>query len=333
MNGKQHRNDTRTIALKIGAVVFAVIFIISAMLLIVERFEGNHSEYTGEVPVLDRTLTYNDQEYELNENLETVLVLGLDKFDSEDKESYNNDKQADFLMLFVIDSDAQTCKVIHLNRDAMIPMNILGVAGDKIGTITQQLALAHTYGNGKEVSCRNTANAVSNMLLGVEIDHYISVTMDAVCAYNDFVGGVAIEILDDFTGIDDTLVKGETITLNGEQALRYVRSRYGLDEPTNNHRMVRQKQYLEALYDKTVENIAADEAFISKAALMMSDYLVSDCSGNKLEKLLYSISEYKPGEILDIDGEIVIGEEFLEYYLDEDSVKKIVVETFYKPVT
>lgn len=328
MNG--YRQNTKTIALKIGAVVFAVIFLVSAMLFIVDRFERSRGEYTGEAPTLDRTLTYQGQKYELNENIETILVLGLDKFASVSAESYNNDKQADFLMLFVIDNEAETCKLVHLNRDSMVPMNILGVAGDKVGTVTKQLALSHTYGNGKEVSCRNTANAVSNMLMGVEIDHYISVTMDAVCTFNDFVGGVTIEILDDFTGIDDSLVKGETVTLNGEQALRYVRSRYGLDDPTNNHRMVRQKQYLEALYQKTSERIAADDKFIAEAAVKVSDYIVSDCSGNKLENLLYRISEFKPDTMLDIRGETVVGEEFLEYYLDENSIKEVVVSCFYE---
>lgn len=330
MNEKEYVKNKRTIALKIGAIVLAVIFFVSALLFIVELFDNKRGEYEGAAPSLDQTISHNGKEYQLKDNIETILVLGLDKFESDNKDSYNNDKQADFLMLFVIDNEAKTCNVIHLNRDAMVEMNVLGVAGDKIGTTTKQLALSHTYGNGREVSCRNTANAVSSMLMGAGIDHYVSVTMDAVCVYNDFVGGVSVEVLDDFTGIDDSLVKGETVTLSGEQALRYVRSRYGLDDPTNNCRMKRQKQYLEALYDKTHQLISADETFISEAALTMADYIVSDCSGNKLESLMQRVSEYELGSILDIDGETIMGDKYLEFYPNENSVKEVVVECFYE---
>ena len=181
-------------ALKICAVVLALIFIVSAFLLVVELIDNNQG-YSGDMPSLDKNLSYNGQEYVLNEDLETVLVLGLDKFEEDEVDSYNNDKQADFLILFVIDNNNKTYKAVHLNRDAMVEMNVLGVAGDKIGTETKQLALSHTYGNGKEVSCRNTANAVSGMLLGAEIDHYVSFTMDSVGVYNDLLGGVSVEIL------------------------------------------------------------------------------------------------------------------------------------------
>ena len=44
--------------------------------------------------------------------------------------------------------------------------------------MTGQLALAHTYGSGEEDSCENTVLAVENLLYGVGIDHYVSLTMD-----------------------------------------------------------------------------------------------------------------------------------------------------------
>jgi len=330
MSSNGYKDNSRTIALKIAAIVLVAIFVVSALLFVVDIFDNNRSKYQGEDQSLDKTLSYNGKKYTLKDNIETFLVLGLDKYKDEETDSYNNNKQADFLMLFVIDNEAETCKVVHLNRDAMVEMNVLGVAGNKVATTTQQLALSHTYGNGREVSCRNTANAVSDMLMGAYIDHYVSVTMDAVAVYNDFVGGVTVEILDDFSSIDPSLVKGETMTLVGEQALTYVRSRYGLDDPTNNTRMGRQKQYLNALYDKTQQLKAESDTFIAEAALKIADYIVSDCSGNKLETLLDKITKYELGEVLDISGETVKGEEFMEFYPDEDSITEIVVECFYE---
>lgn len=316
-------------ALKICAVVLALIFIVSAFLLVVELIDDNQG-YSGDAPSLDKNLSYNGQEYVLNEDIETVLVLGLDKFEEDEVDSYNNDKQADFLILFVIDNNNKTYKAVHLNRDAMVEMNVLGVAGDKIGTETKQLALSHTYGNGKEVSCRNTANAVSGMLLGAEIDHYVSFTMDSVGVYNDLLGGVSVEILDDFSSIDANMVKGQNVVLNGEQALKYVRSRHGLDDPTNNNRMKRQKQYLEAMYTKTRQKISEDNTFVSKTGLEMSKFVISDCSINKLEGYMEKLTNYELVSVLDIEGKTDISNQFVEFYPNESSVKEIVIDCFYK---
>ena len=331
MNSKENKKERRTMALKICAVVLALIFIISAFLLVVELIDNNQG-YSGDTPSLDKNLSYNGQEYVLNEDLETVLVIGLDKFEEDEADSYNNDKQADFLILFVIDNNNKTYKAVHLNRDAMVEMNVLGVAGDKIGTETKQLALSHTYGNGKEVSCRNTANAVSGMLLGAEIDHYVSFTMDSVGVYNDLLGGVSVEMLDDFSSIDANMVKGQNVVLNGEQALKYVRSRHGLDDPTNNNRMKRQKQYLEAMYMKTRQKISEDNTFVSKTGLEMSKFVISDCSINKLEGYMEKLTNYELVSVLDIEGKTDISNQFVEFYPNESSVKEIVVDCFYKEI-
>ncbi len=322
--------EKRTTTLRIGVAVLAVLLLFSSAFLFIKTWEKDYGKFQeSTAKVLEEDLVYNGKEYELKENLESILVLGLDKFNNDDS-GYNNDKQADFLMLLVIDHDAGVCTPIHINRDSMVDIDILGVAGEKVGTVKKQIALSHTYGNGREVSCRNAANAVSGLLLGMEIDHYVSVTMEAVPVYNDFVGGVTVEILDDFSDVDDSMVKGEEISLTGEQALKYVRSRYGLDDSTNNSRMNRQRQYLKALYEKSYALAKADEGFLQRAALKVTDYIVSDCSVNKLESLMKNITSYELADIVNIEGEIIEGEEFMEFYPDEASVEKTVVDSFYK---
>lgn len=281
---------------------------------------------------LSETVELGGKSYVLNGDIETVFVMGLDKFEGEtDDTSYTNDQQADFLMLFVFDNKRAECTAVQINRDTMTGINILGVAGQKINTVTRQIALAHTYGNGRQVSCRNTADAVSGLLYGVKIGYYLSVTMDAVPVFNDLVSGVTLEVLDDFTGIDDTLVKGETVTLMGDQALRYVRTRYGMEDSTNEHRMKRQQQYIRALYEKTKETAEQDEGFIAETTIKLSDYMVSNCTANQLENLFGKISSYKFNGIRNIEGKSQKGEEFIEFYPDGTSLKNLVVELFYKP--
>lgn len=310
-------------------VLICVVVMCSALLAI--SIWENQQDFVGERPSEEVTGESIDSvEYKLNKNIETVLVMGLDKFSEEvDSSSYDNDQQADFLMLFVLDNQNKTCKAIHINRDTMVEMDVLGVAGQKVGTTTQQIALSHTYGNGQNVSCRNTTKAVSNLLDGIDVTHYLSVTMDAVPVFNDLVGGVTVEVLDDFTGIDDTLVKGEKVTLMGDKALTYVRNRYGLEDSTNSNRMIRQKQYIEELYRITREKTKSDENFVLTAWRELSQYAVSDCYEQDLLQIYEKISGYEYLGTVNIEGKSLVGESFMEFYPDEEKLEKLVLEMFY----
>jgi len=325
---REEKQQSRALWLVVS--VLAVVIAVSIALIGINIWEKNRGVFGQDgVTATSDTVVYNGKEYTLKDNVETMLVLGLDKTVSSDEDSYNNDKQADFIILFVIDNQKNECQAIHIDRDTMAEMNVLGVAGEKVGTVTKQIALSHSYGNGKEVSCRNTANSVSKLLYGVKIDHYVSVTMDAVPVFNDLVGGVELEILDDFSGVDDTLIKGEKVKLLGQHALNYVRSRYGLDDSTNNTRMIRQRQYIKALYEKTIDCMKSEKGFVAKASLEMTDYIVSDCSANKLETVFSKVSGYKFDNIYEIDGEFKKGEKFIEFYPDEEALNKVIIDVFY----
>lgn len=323
------RNDKRKLMRGLAVALLAV-FLLTGAFLLLELWEKRQSIFP-EQKTENTVYEYNGVEYVKNEDVESFLILGLDKFeDAMNNDSYNNDQRADFLMLLVFDNSEKKFTAVHLNRDTMVNMNVLGVAGQKIGTVNKQLALAHTYGNGRDVSCRNTADAVSELLNGVKVNHYLSITMDAVPILNDLLGGVEVTVLDDFSGIDDTLIKGETVTLHGDHALTYVRERYGLEDSSNSTRMVRQRQYMTAVYDKAMLEIENDDNFVIEASSKLADYIVSDRSVNQLQEIAKKLSQYKFTEIETLEGESVVKDGLMEFRPDADSIDKIVFELFYK---
>lgn len=316
---------------RIITVVLAAVLLVSLALLALNAWEKRRDKFP-EMSFGDSTVKYNGKDYTLNSNIETFLVIGLDKFDGADVgDSYINDQQADFIMLFVLDNSARTYTAIHINRDTMADINVLGVAGEKIGSVNRQIALSHTYGNGREVSCRNTADAVSSLLMGVKVNHYVSFKMDAVIKYNDLLGGVEVTVLDDFGDVDSSLVKGEKVTLMGKQALTYVRTRYGLEDSSNQARMKRQKQYLDAMRQKTEKRIAEDNTFIVNASLTVAEYIVSDRSTDQLQELMKKLSDYKFNDFRDLEGELKVGEQFMEFTPDKEAIKQMVIDLFYDP--
>ena len=335
------RVDVRV--LKGTAAILAVVLVLLAGMLLLQRWEntqdapvsssGEASSVEAGAPVDGREITYyNGTAYAKREDLETVLLLGVDKFEGETPEGYINNQQADFLLLLVMDKQHETCTPIQLNRDTMTQIQILGVTGEPAGTFTGQLALAHTYGSGEEDSCENTALAVSNLLYGMEIDHYVSLTMDGVALLNDLVGGVTVEVLDDFSGIDDSLVQGETVTLKGQQALTYVRSRGGMEDSSNLHRMERQRQYLSVLQQQLKAAVQQEDGFTLDALLQLNEYMVSDCTVNQLSDLGDSLAAYQVSDILTTPGDVQEGEEFVEFTVDEAALQQLVMDVFYEPV-
>ena len=199
MKLKVNRNMCKVIVILLGLVVLFALFFFFLSKWEVRRSAVELSD--NDVPD-DGRINLEGMWYVPNENLEVILLIGVDKYESQtETESYNNNQQADFLMLFLMDEEAETCTAVHLNRDTMTEITVLGVRGENAGTITGQIALAHTYGDGEQKSCRNTVDAVSNMLYGIEIDHYMAVTMDAVPLINDLAGGVTLTVLNDMTSV------------------------------------------------------------------------------------------------------------------------------------
>ena len=283
--------------------------------------------------IAENVVQFQGETYRLREDLQTILILGLDKFEREEQTiAYTNKMQSDFLVLAIIDEKANTCSLLHLNRDTMTEIPRLGLGGAGAGSFVGQLALAHTYGSGGSDSSLNAVKAVSNLLGGVKIDHYMTLTMDAVGKINDLVGGVTVEVLDDFSGIDDSLMQRETVTLKGQQALTYVRSRGGLEDSSNLHRMERQRQYLAALQQQLKAAVQQEDGFTLDALLQLNEYMVSDCTVNQLSDLGDSLAAYQVGDILTTPGDAQEGEEFMEFTVDEDALQQLVMDVFYEPV-
>ena len=295
--------------------------------------------HRGAVEVVETEEAYDDGlyldgvRYAPKEGLETLLLIGVDKYESQTQEtSYINSQQSDFLMLLVIDKRNQTRAALHLNRDTMTEIPVLGVRGEAAGSITGQLALAHTYGSGGADSCQNTVKAVSNLLYGMSIDHYIAVTMDAVGRINDLAGGVTLTMLDDLTSVSPEMQKGATVTLTGDKALAYVRTRYGLEDSSNLRRMERQRQYLTGLSDALTAKTEAEDGFLLEALDAISEYMVSDCTVTQLSQTYDCWESYEDGGIYTVEGTAEVGEEFMEFYPDEAALRRLVAELFYTPM-
>ncbi len=322
---------------KIVGCVFAAAILFSGLVFAIQTWESSNSgvpeSYLDTELPDNKTVQYDGGIYMPKSRLETILIMGVDKYADDQKTDVQGKyEQADFLLLLVMDRNAETCTAVHINRDTMTDIQMLTDSGAVVRNFVGQLALAHTYGKTQKMNCENTVTAVSNLLEGEKIDHYLSLTMDGVAKLNDLAGGVTVEVIDDLTVLDNTLIKGRTVTLKGEQALLYVRSRSGLDDSTNLRRMVRQRQYLEALQMQLARQANDSEDFTLSSLMELNEYMFSDCTVQKLSALSEQLKEYGVEKYATVEGEASLGEKYMEFYPDTVMLHKLVMELFYERI-
>lgn len=332
MNGyRNSRKSNKGLAVAVVCVA-ATVALLLAGLLVLRNWEEGYSHAPIESVEAEESLTYYDGAwYRKRDDVETVLLIGIDKA-AVDKtmDVQGVYEQSDFLMLLVIDKTAQSSVVLHINRDTMTEVQMLTDSGRVEGRATIQITLAHTFGGQPEIRCRNAVTAVSNLLYGVDVDHYISLAMDGVAVLNDLVGGVTLEVMDDFPGTD--WVKGKTITLMGQEALTYVRARRSMEDSSNIRRMERQRQYLEALQDQLLAQMNEGQEFTTSALMELNDYIVTNCSVEQLSRLADIMKECGEAEYRSLEGEAEEVDGFMQFHVDEDALQRTVMELFYEKV-
>lgn len=273
-------------------------------------------------------VTIEGEKYKRNSDIQTVLFMGIDK---QAKTDFHNNPgengQSDSLNLLAVDRAAKTAQIIQISRDSMVDIDIYDVTGEKLMTEQGQIALQYAYGDGEEESCRLTSEKVSELMYGVEVDSYVSLTLEGMIVATDELGGITLTVPEDYTAIDPAFAKGQTITLNGEQAEKYVRSRDIDVLESNNQRMERQSQFMGALIEK-INSLDGNSQYLSLYE-EMKPYMITNMTADEMKAL----SEYEiASEMIKVPGEIIEKDGHAQFIVDNKELQKIILKTFYKKI-
>ena len=258
--------------------------------------------------------------------------MGVDH-DTQDSYEYRKAGQADFLRLVVLDKENKTVQQLQIDRDTMTPVTVLGLLGDRYEPVTEQICLGYAFGDGRESSCEVTVEAVENLLGGQSIDQYLAMGLDGISTLNDLAGGVTVTLEDDFSAIDPAMTKGTTLTLQGDQAETYVRTRRSIGVGTNEARMVRQEAYIKQLSVQLDEKLQRDQSFASDAYDALQPYLTTSMAKGQLVNEAWAAKDYTRLDTIKPDGTYQVGEDgFMEFYPDADALQQAVLQLFYEKV-
>lgn len=302
-----------------------------------EPVQGQQQEIPGQLKEQwqEGWIRYQGKIYAYNEDIRTFLIMGIDK-DSEVEQAQGgvNGGQADALFLAVMNPHGESLQIIGINRNTMTDVDVYDEEGAFVTTMPAQIAVQHGFGDGMEESCAYQVKAVSRLFYGLPIHGYAAVNMSAISTINDAVGGVDVTVLEDLTGKDSALVRGEQVHLMGESAFWYVKYRSTEAFGSSDMRLERQKQYLNALIGTAREAFRKDFTVAVRLYQAVASRMVTDISLDEVLYLAPLLADYTfDGESFYLlRGENVMGEQFEEFYVDEQALYEMVLEIFYEEV-
>lgn len=317
------------IVLIIAILILVLVLVYSGLRILESTVFNKGTDNTQDPP--SKTIHRDGVDYYPKQDMTVVLVAGVDtEGPMVSSGSYNNSAEADMIALLIFDESTKNMNVISLNRDTMADVQVLGIGGKKAGTVHAQLALAHAYGSGLQDSSENLRDTVSMLMYNAQIDYYVTINMEAINLLNDAVGGVTVNVTDDFSAIDPSIPMGQ-VTLRGQQATNFLRSRHGLGDQLNLSRMQRHQEYIQGFLTALRTKYESEPGFVLSAFEQISPYMVTNCTTSSVSGLLDRYGDFELGEMLTLKGENYAENEYMEYHLDMDALDELILKYLYSP--
>ncbi len=263
---------------------------------------------------------HNGKPYVYNDNIINILVLGIDEY----VDSRKQQGQADAVYLISLDTDKKIVNIFSISRNTLASVDILDSDGKHYATEKQQICLAYAYGKSDEQSSINCAKSVSRLFYGIPINGYYTLYFDAVADIVDSVGGVEVTLLEEMPTLFSGKKVGEKVTINGKNALAFLRTRGESNIPRHKRHMA----FISSFITVAKKAVSKDLSLISEMYEKLKKRSVTDI---ELSSAVYLVTQALDIEVKlhDVDGVSGFDGEFETFEVDEDKLYKTVIDTFY----
>ncbi|MFI7328746.1 LCP family protein [Streptomyces rubiginosohelvolus] len=233
-----------------------------------------------------------------------ILLIGSDARDSKAnqklggaKETFGGTPLADVQMLLHLSADRSNLSVISMPRDTMLKMpKCTAPDGEVFPASTRDVQTNESLGRGGP----GCTVATWYELTGIRIDHFMMIDFAGVVSMADAIGGVPVCVdanihsrSADGKGSGLKLEKGTT-SIKGEQALQWLRTRYGFEDNTDLGRAKAQHQYMNSMVRELRKGTKlTDPAKLMNLAEAATDALTVDKGLDTVKKLYDLAEEFK----------------------------------------
>lgn len=275
------------------------------------------------------------QIYSYNHELLTFLIMGIDHVgEVEEAENYISGGQADALFLIVCNPNKKQIDIIAINRNTMAEIDRYNEVGDFVESKVAQIAVQHGYGDGLELSCERSVEAVSKLFYQMPIHGYASINMSAIEEINDAVGGVEVVVQEEVELPTNTFKAGEKVVLEGVDAFWYLKHRDTSVYQSADMRLERQKQYIIALAKQMMGKMKTNPLVAWNIYQLVQEYMVTDITVSEMTYMasVFSTYDFTMEHMHSTVGETVQGTIYEEFYLEEEEFYQLILDVFYELV-
>jgi LCP family protein required for cell wall assembly len=282
-----------------------------------------------ESQAIDNSITWKGKKYVYNDNLTNILFLGIDKSDAfEEKYQFGDAGQSDCIMLLSLDTQTKQGRILQINRNTMTNLDIYDSSGNYMYSEDGQLALQYAYDIGGESSCWAVRKTVEELLFGLPIEGCFAMDMAGIAEINDALGGVDVTIQEDYTQIDASFIQGSTVHLEGDLAQKFLRYRNLEEFNSVEDRMHRQVVYITAMIESM--KTSGSRQLYDILSPYLDTYIITDLDAEHLNAL--TSYDYLTEEVQYLPGEMVQGDIYEEYYVDDEALQDLLIQSFYREV-
>lgn len=275
-----------------------------------------------------RVIYYNGHEYTFNDNIATILFMGIDNRKLKENAKVGTAGQADALYLNTYDVNTKKMRLLCINRDTMTDVSRYDEAGNYIDTKKTQVCLAYAFGDGQKTSAENEKTAVQRLIYNIPVNAYYAIDLSAIKILNDDVGGVTVTPEFNFRQFK----KGVTTTLKGDDAETFVRHRDIRLMDDNLRRIECQKQYINKFAERIVPATRSNLNTPSKLYNHSKKYTVSSIDASMVVYLATDMAfNFHGFEMINTKGKYkkVPEDPSAEYFLEEVPFFETILDIFY----
>lgn len=241
-----------------------------------------------------------------------ILVVGSDtRSGSNSNYGDENDAasgaRADVIMLVQISQDHQNVSVLSFPRDLIVDIPACKAQDGTEYADAKDTQINESLSHGGPGCTVATISSIT----GVNIDHFMLVDFNAVKALSNVIGGVDVcvtqAIDDSYSGLN---IPAGNSSVQGEQALAFLRSRHGFGDGSDTSRIAAQQSFLASMFRKVkaegtlsnpsqlmniaeavTQNVTVDQGLTNPTTLVDLGTMVSDID---LSQIVFATVPHEP---------------------------------------
>ena len=277
-----------------------------------------------------QVVEYEGHTYVYNPNVVSFVLIG---HDDEKLEGYEGKSLADTIVLFTMDTTTNKIRATVVPRNTWCAVDLFDDDGNYTTTRDMQITLSHGVSLPTPGLCAgNTVHSVSRIMYDMPMEYYVDFGGEVVGEASSAIGGVELMALETIPGT--SIVEGQMCLLEGESAIKYVTYRDQDKLESALDRQERQIQFMRAFAQKV---FGMGVPGIMDVYNIVSRNIVTNLG---ISEIAYLASCFVTGDnaqidITSLEGKTEVGREadgieYERYMLDQDSVMRNTLASYYK---